>query len=435
MSYEAEQNVIAALLINPNALDTIYGRLTEDMFTSDILRHVYVEFLKAYDNHYDINMTVIAQKLEGHIPHDELMNELRNCAMCVSDSTGIKTYARVIINDYKSNRLRNILSESESSVLPDNINSQIGRIISQLEALQETKSSTSKTLAEIAKENKDKYFTDSDDNKRIYIGFPKLDDILGSLEGGDMIVIGARPAVGKSAFVTQVCVNLAKQKKRIGFYNLEMQEKQVYERFVVSLSGLSLTRLRRAKRFLGDEKERFEKVNTVLECIDSIVINTGGRTVSEIRAESRHMGYDVIIIDYMQLLSAEKTYRGNRTAEVGEISRAIKNLAMELNIPIIALSQLNRVSAAQNATSEPSMSELREAGNIEQDASVIMLMWNISADGIKKGCKVEKQRQGQTGKMVMRFNGDLMRFEETNESVKEAQENTKNSRAEESPFD
>ena len=134
------------------------------------------------------------------------------------------------------------------------------------------------------------------------------------------------------------------------------------------------------------------------------------------------MDYDIIIIDYMQLLKAETTYRGNRAAEVGEISRAIKNLAMELNIPIIALSQLNRVSEMKD-TKEPTMAELREAGNIEQDASVIILLWNLNADDkTKKGCKVEKNRQGNTGKVVMRFNGDLMKFEETDETVKEASE-------------
>ena len=94
---------------------------------------------------------------------------------------------------------------------------------------------------------------------------------------------------------------------------------------------------------------------------------------------------------------------------------------MELNIPVIELSQLNRVSEGRE-TKEPTMAELREAGDIEQDASVIMLMWNLTDDRVKKGCKVEKQRQGQTGTVVLKFNGDLMKFEEIDESVKEAQQ-------------
>ena len=286
--------------------------------------------------------------------------------------------------------------------------------------MQDKRQEKSKTLAEITRENKDKYFKERE-VKPIYLGFPKLDELLGGLEGGDMIVIGARPAVGKSALVTQITSNLAKQGKRIGFYNLEMQNKQVYERFVVSESGIGLTRLRRAIRFLGDEEERFNKANETLEKAENIVITSGGaKSVNDIRAESKHMDYDIIIIDYMQLLKADTTYRGNRAAEVGEISRSIKNLAMELNIPIIALSQLNRVSEMKE-TKEPTMAELREAGNIEQDASVIMLMWNLdNEDKTKKGCKVEKNRQGNTAKVVMKFNGDLMRFEETNETVKES---------------
>ena len=124
------------------------------------------------------------------------------------------------------------------------------------------------------------------------------------------------------------------------------------------------------------------------------------------------MEYDIIIIDYMQLLLPEDRYKGNRFAEVGQISHEIKALAMELNIPIIALSQLNRVSEAKE-TKEPSMAELRESGDVEQDASIIMLMWNLTDDRQTKGLKVDKNRQGKVGKEALRFAGDTMRFVES----------------------
>ena len=327
----------------------------------------------------------------------------------------IGSYADIVRSEYRAGELNRILQGVKPD--PESVDQQAGELINDLEALLDGRESQSKTLAEITRENKDRYFKD-DAAQRMYIGFPKLDDILGGLEGGDMIVIGARPGVGKSAFVTQVTTSLARSGKRVGFYNLEMQEKQIYERFVVAESGIGLTRLRRAVRFLGDEEERFRRANEVLEKEDRIVITTGSKAMSEIRSESRHMGYDVIVIDYLQLLKADKTYRGNRYAEVGAISKAIKALAMELNIPVIALSQLNRVSEARD-TKEPTMSELREAGDIEQDASVILLMWNLSKDSSRKGIKVEKQRQGRTGKIVLRFNGDLMRFEETDETPRD----------------
>ena len=427
----AEMNVLGALLIDASRMSDVYF-LSSDMFTDAIIGRMFLEYQRGYDNHYDVNVSVLIQNVSCETyPESSVLEVIRECSEEYQIGTSIKSHANVIKNEYVADSFKRIISSVQ--VNAGSVYKQIGSMITDLESLQDVRSAKSKSLSKIATENKDKYFIDNETEKT-YIGLAKLDDLLGGLEGGDMIVIGARPAVGKSAFVTQITSNLSEQGKRIGFYNLEMQEKQVYERFVVSQSGIGMTRLRRAKKFLGDEKERFDKANEVLEKKDNIVITTGSKSVSEIRAESRHMGYDIIIIDYLQLLKSDKEYRGNRYAEVGAISKAIKSLAMELNIPIIALSQLNRVSETRD-TKEPTMAELREAGDIEQDASVIILMWNLSQeDNSKKGCKVEKQRQGQTGKVVMNFNGDLMRFEETGESVKEAQEWAK-SKDDDCPFE
>ena len=421
MSYMAEQSVIGSLLMNQESIADVYSILEPQMFTDELFGKVYHEYQKAYDNRYDLSFSDIEQKLRSDsFPSEIIVEQLKTCLSSTLTSVFIKRDADVIVNDYKAYRLDKFINTIKVS--PTNLKEQIRALQEELEVLQDKRQEKSKTLADITKENKDNYFKERE-IKPLYLGFDKLDGLLGGLEGGDMIVIGARPAVGKSALVTQITSNLARQGKRIGFYNLEMQNKQVYERFVVSESGIGLTRLRRAIKFLGDEEERFNKANETLEKAENIVITSGGaKSVSDIRSESRHMDYDIIIIDYMQLLKAETTYRGNRAAEVGEISRSIKNLAMELNIPIIALSQLNRASEMKE-TKEPTMAELREAGNIEQDASVIMLMWNLDSDDrTKKGCKIEKNRQGNTGKVVMRFNGDLMKFEETNETVKEASE-------------
>ena len=421
MSYLSEQNIIGSLLMEQGCMDKIYQILQPDMFTSELLGRVYHEYQRAYDRNYDLNLSLIEQKLRSDsFPSDLIMTELRDCLSNTDTSANVLTHAMVVENDYKANKANEMLNSIKFT--PKDFKSKIGAFTEELRALCDGRRTTNKTLAEIVRENKGKYFRERK-VKPLNLGFDKLDNLLGGLEGGDMIVIGARPAVGKSALVTQITSNLARQGKRIGFYNLEMQNKQVYERFVASESGISLTRLRRATHFLGDEKERFDKANEVLEKADNIsIVSEGGKSVNEIRSESRNMDYDIIIIDYLQLLKADTTYRGNRTAEVGEISRAIKNLAMELNIPIIALSQLNRASMGRD-DKEPTMSELREAGNIEQDASVIMLLWNIDEnDRTRKGCKIEKNRQGECGKIVMKFNGDTMRFEETNEDVKEASE-------------
>jgi len=420
MSRIAEQNIIGALLLDPGCMDMVYSSLTAEMFGSEILGRVYLEFQRGYDNGYDVDIAVLGQKMQDMgLPDGMLMDELKNCLENTATSVTARTYAGVIINDYKARQLGRILGSVK--ILPDRINSQIGELLAELEALQGGVEIKPKTLAEITKENRGKYFQE-DTAPRTMTGFARIDSLLGGLEGGDVTVVGARPGVGKSAFVTQIASYLAGQGKRVGFYNLEMREKQIYERFIVSESGIGLARLRKAVKFTGDEEERFKQANEVLEKQDNIVITTGSMSADEVRASSRHMGYDVIIIDYLQLLRPGREYRGNRYAEAGAASRAVKALAMELDIPVIALSQLNRASEMRN-TKEPAMAELRETGDIEQDASVIILLWDLQqGERTKKGCKIVKNRQGRTGKVVLKFNGGLMRFEETGENIKEAQE-------------
>jgi len=280
----------------------------------------------------------------------------------------------------------------------------------EIDRLNDRNSEKTKSLPQIVKENKDNYFKESETAK-IELEFFNLNDMLGGFEDGDMIVIGARPAVGKSAFATQLTSHFAELGKKIGYFNLEMTEKQIYERFVSAASGIGLQRIKRAIAYTGDEKEKFEKANKLLSEKDKIIITTGTQTVTSIRNEVKSKGYDVVVIDYLQLIRPEGRYKGNRFAEVGDISHSIKRIATDFSIPVIVLSQLNRASVGRE-DKEPTMSELRESGDIEQDASVILLLWNLDEEGKQKGCKIEKNRQGKTGRVTMRFNGDLMKFEE-----------------------
>ena len=415
MSYLAEQNIIGALLMDMSAMREIYGKLKPEMFGTEILGRMYLEMLRAYDNGQALDVVLLCSRMEGRdYPQEIIRQEIASCVHNTVTSANIRLYAKAIIDEYKAAELSRVLNRAKPSA--DGINTQIGELITALETLKGGERATGKKLEQIVAENRDKYFCERPEDG-VYTGFAKLDDTLGGLEGGDVIIIGARPAVGKSAFVTQMTLQFTDQGKRVGFYNLEMQEKQMYERFVVCRSGIGLTRLRRAKRYLGDEQERFREANEYLSG-QEVIINTGGRTVGQIRNESRHMGYDVLIIDYLQLLRADVKYQ-NRASEVGAISKALKEMAMELNIPVIALSQLNRLSEIKE-NKEPTMAELREAGDIEQDASIIILMWNLSEDRTKKGLKVDKNRQGELKKIVLEFDGNLMCFRETNETVKQA---------------
>ena len=406
MSDLAEKTVIGCLLMDSKELHQIYDLLKPDMFQDPVLKEIYREIVKLYDIGQPANLVTITQGVESESYTREYITQvLRDCALLPYTSTELKSYAESVVRDYKAEVFRNILTRTQ--VTAAGVEYQIADTIQELEALKRSEKNKSKKLTAIVSEYQDQYFQERKEEK-LYTGFSKLDEITGGLEGGDVIVIGARPGVGKSAFTSQIILEMAKAGKRIGFYNLEMSEKQVYERLLSNQSGIRLNRIRRAIQFLGDEKERFERANKTLGKMD-ILISSGTKSVSEIRNECRHQELDCIIIDYLQLVRADTRYQ-SRASEVGAISKAIKALAMELNVPIIALSQLNRTSEMRE-TKEPTMGELREAGDIEQDASIIILLWNLdNEDKTRKGLKVDKNRQGELGKIVYRFDGNEMRF-------------------------
>lgn len=414
MSSLEERSVIGCLLMDNGQIRKIYDILKPEMFSDPLMRDIYREIVKAYDIGQPSNLVTITQAVEcDTFPREHIGQVLKECVLLPITSGEISSYAASLVKEYRARELKRLVSNMQ--ITAAGVNTQIADLLRGLEALKKNEKGRTRKLSAIVGEYQDQYFKEQTEDK-LYTGFSKLDDITGGLEGGDMIVIGARPGVGKSAFISQIILEMAKKGKRIGFYNLEMSDKQVYERFLSNQSGIRLNRIRRSKRFLGDEQERFQKANDALGKMD-ILISSGAKSVSEIRNECRHQELDCIIIDYLQLVKADIRYQ-SRASEVGAISKAIKALAMELNIPIIALSQLNRVSEVRE-TKEPTMGELREAGDIEQDASIIILLWNLDTEDIsRKGLKVDKNRQGELGKIVYRFDGGEMKFIETDEEAK-----------------
>lgn len=409
----AEQGVIGCVLIDNNSLYDVYNKLKPEMFASDFAQDCYAEMIAMYDRGENVNILSLSQALESRkLDPDDIRACLKDCISSAPTSVMMKSYADSVIKMWRSRKAKELFYHI--SFAPKDIDNTISEVLARLEELQGNKEVRLKSLKQIVKENRDNYFNENVEENLVKTGFYKLDDCLGGLEGGDITIIGARPGVGKSAIVTQIIGQMAKKGYRVGYFNLEMNESQVYERFVSRLAELSLTRVRRAKSFLGGEEEAFNKANEEIAGYD-VIISTGSKSVSEVKAESRHQRFDVIVIDYLQLIKADRIY-ANRASEVGDISKSIKGLASELHVPIILLSQLNRVSESKE-TKEPTMAELRESGDIEQDASNIILIWNVSDKNRSfKGLKVEKQRQGETMKEGLQFDGEHMSFRERQES-------------------
>lgn len=414
----AERAVIGTLLLYEGKdIGTASVILKPEHFESSFYSSVYRCFLNAYNNNKEISLATVQDYLQrDNIPDDLIDSYLKDCLSYNSDAA-FKTNCETVYKAWQVRQYKQILSQSDSNI--PTITDDIAQRIQQLAELTEVETKASiQSLADIAETYRGSYFT-KEKKELLRMPFPSLDKMVGGLEPGDVIIIAARPAVGKSAFVAQLALTFARNDKRIGFYSLEMKPKQLYERFLALSSGLNLNKIRGSSGFdCNEEREMFDDGNDFLSRKNNLFIIEGSKSVSDIKRESKYMNYDVLIVDYLQLLNPDNRYKGNRAAEVGEISKGLKDIAMSLNIPVIALSQLNRVSAGKTFT-VPTMAELRESGNLEQDASIVILLWNKSEDGKQKGLKVDKSRQSMYGEITLNYDGAHMTFSEENGYVPE----------------
>lgn len=412
---DIENYIIGSILMDNSSLGKVYDILSPYMFEDQICKDAYSISLALYDNNERIDIANLSQRLEtNERSREEVDKRLYDIARSASDefvsSYNITAYADTIVKDWKSRQVTKLLSRVDT--MPASINDTILELITELESLQTSEKATLKKLSKIVEENKDNYFTDNSSNKGIKTGFYKVDELLISLEKSSFTIIAARPAVGKTVFALQIAKKQAEAGKKVAIFSLEMGDKELYERLLVSDSDIELTRLKKANKYLGNEKEQFDNANEHLNTYP-LYIATGDFSVNKIYRMCKHQNLDLIIIDYIQLLDPDTSYKGNRASEVGEISRNLKKMAMKLNVPVVALSQLNRMVESKK-DKEPNMSELRESGSLEQDANNIIMLWNLND---KKGCpykgvKVDKCRQGETGKVGMIFDGSHMTFTE-----------------------
>ena len=398
-----EYKVIGSLLTDNKFIKYYYGKLTPEMFEIPVCREAYTQCIRLYDSGKPINITELKKSLEGSYDNETIAMFFKRC---IDNSIYADSEARslqsAIFDRYRAVELKSLCNSL--TYLPKNVNEEIIAINKATENLIKGSELKGHSLEQITNKYKDYYGKEHPPG--IKTGIYALDELLVSLEKGDMTVIGARPAVGKSALATQIIMSNAEKGYRVGYFNLEMTEKQIFERIVARYSKIGLLRLRKALQFIGDEQKKYNEAIERIKNYKNLIIYSGSFTTNDIKMHCKNQDFDLVVIDYLQLVKANKSYN-NRVSEVGDVSKGIKALAMELKTPVIALSQLNRT---KNATDEPTISDLRESGDIEQDASNVMLMWNIDEAGTVKGLKIEKNRQSVLGKVALSFEGSEMEF-------------------------
>lgn len=403
---DAERQIIGSLLLDSSRIYDLRS-INSEMFKDPTLGQIFSIYANA--NGKEINQLVIVPQIVTSYRTEQ--QSMEYLAKLVEDhDAGISDSfcEDMILQAYKSHKVNEIIKCS--LITPNSVDLFMNDIRSLADALVKDDSDKTMCLADLISFSGE-YFNESHKNKYA-LGFPSLDKAIGGIDDGDVTIIAARPSVGKSAFALQVGRKFGRDGYRVGYFNLEMGIKQIYERAIASASGIDMSRIRLATNFLNDEQTLFASGNEKLKEERNFFVITGTQSIKTIRAKQNKERYDIIIIDYMQLIMSSGNRGGNRASEVGDISRGLKAIASDFNIPVIALSQLNRASE-RTKDREPNLADLRESGDIEQDASVVLMMWNSNDDDkMEKTMKVEKSRNGFNDKTILYFDGKHMKFEE-----------------------
>ena len=253
-------------------------------------------------------------------------------------------------------------------------------------------------------------------------GFRDLDNKTAGLQKGDLIIIGARPAMGKTTFAQNLAYNVASINNRgVLFFSMEMGANEIIDRMISDVSGVDNWKMRTGN-INGDEEARITDALAEMDEIPIYIDDTSSMTIMDLRNKARRAKHDhdigVVIVDYLQLITGSDRYKGNRVQEVTEISRGLKILARELEIPVIALAQLSRNVTGRDDP-RPVLSDLRESGSIEQDADLVMFLhrpdyYRQNDDNYEEThiteLLVAKHRHGAVGKIELYFHPELLRF-------------------------
>ncbi|MBI21580.1 MAG: replicative DNA helicase [Chloroflexi bacterium] len=383
----AEQSVIGSILLDGNSITKISGFLLPQYFYREAHRHCYETCLELFSRNESIDQITVSQALKAKDLLESLGGQelLNDCVDITPTSVSIVSYARIV---EKAAIQRNLISA--------------GRKIIELgyEEYLETDSALSTaedTLFNIRKDTsqrdffhmrdqfqeileKDDPIDDQLDHKTLPIptGFTNLNEIfMGGFQRSDMIVLAARPSIGKSMLGINCAINAAKENMIVGIFSLEMGREQIAQRMIAAESRVNMEEIRKGVTSSANQTRVIDAVG-LLSDLNIYTDDTPFQTVVEMRGKARRLqlerGLDFLIIDYMQLIDSGGGRRdGNRAQEVSEISRQIKGLARDLNIPVLAISQLSR-AIEHRQSHRPLLSDLRESGSIEQDADVVMFI-------------------------------------------------------------
>ena len=429
---DAEINALGCAFLNKEALDKVCEELTSSMFYDEKNAKIFEVLSSLRNKEIAVDITTVTNELEKNgngLSTVGGYSYLTEVIDSVATPANINYYINIIFEKFilrtlinkssniieecydESEDLNTIVENAEKSILE--VNS--GRMVKEIKPIQEVLVKAQQELEFLAK--------NGGDVTGVPTGFYDLDKRTTGFHGNELIIIAGRPGMGKSALAINMATNMAvNYKKSVALFNLEMGSTQIVNRMLSSVGQINSQKLRTGKLDHTDWK-KYNETLSLLAYTKFYIDDTPGITVSEIRSKCRRLknsdkGLDCIIIDYLQLISSSNKYSGQRTNEVSEISRDLKKLAMELEVPVIALAQLSR-GVEQREDKRPLMSDLKESGSIEQDADIVMFLYCDDYYKFKSKDRpqlspteliISKHRSGGTGTIDLIFERTYTNF-------------------------
>lgn len=432
-SAEAEQAVLSAILIDPKCLSEVAVNLRPEYFFIPQHREIYTALSSMYELSQSIDYVSLLEKLKKDGVYDEAGGKeyLTKLAQIVPSSANVSTHIEIIKERYFSRALmgaaQNIIKdindgEMDSAKLIDNAEQSIyeirqGREVTGLTHIKSViETETYDRLTKMA----------NPETRKDYIGIPTgiqaLDKMMTGLNKSDLIILGARPGMGKTSFALNIARNVAVNSgKTVCFFSLEMSRDQLAQRMLSSEAGIKSEKLRTGE-LTEDEWTRLVQAGENLSKAPIYFDETSNITVPQMKAKLRRMkNVDLVVIDYLGLMKSARNI-DNRVQEVSEITRNLKIMAKDLKVPVIACAQLSRGTEAKGKSHKPALSDLRDSGSIEQDADIVLFLYRDTyydseknsdedlSDPNKAECIVAKNRHGEIGTVDLYWDGQFTRF-------------------------
>ncbi len=429
----AEQSVLGAMFLSPSAIEKATDKLFADSFYLDKHKIIFQSIIDLHNKKVPIDLTTITAELNqtkklNDAGGVEYLTELINI---VPTAANVEYYVKIVEDNYM---LRNVIDTStEIATLAYEHNGEVADILDQVESkivgiIKNRRSSEFRTIQEVLndfQQNLEKLASSKGEITGIPTGWYELDKLTSGLHENQLIILAARPAMGKTAFALNLATHVAiNTDKTVAIFSLEMGAEQLASRMISSLGQIEGTKLT-SGNILNEDWKRVTEAKSQLANAKLYISDDVGVTVGDIKSKCRRLatsedGLDLVIIDHLQLLTMGGNYGNNRQLEITDISRNLKKMAMELKVPVIALAQLSR-GVESREDKRPKMSDLRESGSIEQDADIVALLYRDdyyqnakelgeAPDPSLSELIIGKHRNGPTGKIDLLFRKSTSTF-------------------------